>query len=97
MPLGRSGKPRIFISHGTADSVLPIDMCSRQRRCGVLAAGVAPMEGPCRSIHPQLLDSGYEVLYREFSGGHTVPPEIVEEAVSWWLADRSDLSPPASP
>jgi phospholipase/carboxylesterase len=78
MPLGRSGKPRIFISHGTADSVLPIDMCSR-------------------SIHPQLLDAGYEVLYREFSGGHTVPPDIVGEAVSWWLAHRSDLSPPASP
>lgn len=27
--LGRAGRPRIFMSHGTADPVLPIDRCSR--------------------------------------------------------------------
>jgi len=68
MPLGRSGKPSIFISHGTADDVLPIDRCSR-------------------SILPQLLDTGYEVRYREFPGGHTIPAEVVTESVYWWLAD----------
>ena len=28
-PLDQTGKPRIFVSHGTMDEVLPIDMCSR--------------------------------------------------------------------
>lgn len=26
----RTGAPRIFISHGTADEILPIDRCSRR-------------------------------------------------------------------
>jgi phospholipase/carboxylesterase len=68
MPLGRNGQPRIFISHGVRDTVLPIDQCSR-------------------SIRPRLVDAGYEVLYREFAEGHTVPPDIAAEAVRWWLAD----------
>ncbi|MBT2394537.1 alpha/beta hydrolase [Streptomyces sp. ISL-100] len=29
-PLLRHGRPRIFVSHGTADRVLPIDRCGRQ-------------------------------------------------------------------
>jgi phospholipase/carboxylesterase len=29
-PAGQSGAPRIFISHGTRDRVLPIDRCSRR-------------------------------------------------------------------
>lgn len=29
-PADRQGAPRIFISHGTADAVLPIDRCSRR-------------------------------------------------------------------
>ncbi len=29
-PAGRVGSPRIFISHGTRDGVLPIDRCSRR-------------------------------------------------------------------
>ena len=29
-PFEPSGKPRVFISHGTKDEVLPIDTCSRQ-------------------------------------------------------------------
>ncbi len=29
-PAGRQGRPRIFISHGQADDVLPIDRCSRR-------------------------------------------------------------------
>src|SRR5918999_2576958 len=29
-PTGRVGSPRIFISHGTHDGVLPIDRCSRR-------------------------------------------------------------------
>jgi phospholipase/carboxylesterase len=61
------GEPRVFVSHGTADPILPIDACSR-------------------SFVPALLGAGYEVRYHEFDGGHTVPPSVADEAVSWWLA-----------
>jgi phospholipase/carboxylesterase len=58
------GEPRLFVSHGTRDDVLPIDRCSRR-------------------IVPLLRQGGYDVRYREFEGGHTVPPEIVREALGW--------------
>jgi len=29
LPVQRSGRPRFFVSHGTADQILPIDECSR--------------------------------------------------------------------
>jgi phospholipase/carboxylesterase len=64
-----TAKPRIFVSHGTADTILPIDMCSRR-------------------IVPQLRRRGYDVNFREFSGGHEVPPAIATEAWSW-LASAS--------
>ena len=64
-PAGQSGSPRIFVSHGTRDNVLPIDSCSRR-------------------IVPQLERAGYDVLYREFEGGHTISPEIALEAVGWF-------------
>jgi phospholipase/carboxylesterase len=60
------GRPRVFISHGTRDPVLPIENCSRR-------------------IVPRLEQAGYEVSYHEFDGGHTVPPEIAEEAVRWFV------------
>jgi predicted esterase len=41
---------------------------------------VLPMERCSRRIVPQLERAGYEVAYREFDGGHTLPPEIVLEA-----------------
>jgi predicted esterase len=65
-PEERQGSPRIFISHGTRDQVLPIDRCSRR-------------------IVPRLKSSGYDVLYREFDGPHTVPQEIVRESLDWFL------------
>ena len=61
----RQGQPRVFISHGQADDVLPIDRCSRR-------------------IVPRLQALGYDVEYREFEGGHAIPPDIVEEALEWW-------------
>ncbi|HEX8079865.1 MAG TPA: alpha/beta hydrolase-fold protein [Jatrophihabitans sp.] len=62
VPGRRSGKPAVFISHGQADTVLPIQRCSRR-------------------IVPQLQANGYQVDYREFAGGHTVPPELASAAV----------------
>lgn len=62
VPGRRNGRPAVFISHGDADTVLPIDRCSRR-------------------IVPQLRDEGYQVDYREFPGGHTVPAELASAAV----------------
>jgi phospholipase/carboxylesterase len=61
------GKPRFFISHGTEDTILPID------RCG-------------RPIAAALRRQRYEVTFREFPGGHTVPPEIAGQAMTWLAA-----------
>jgi phospholipase/carboxylesterase len=58
--------PRLFIAHGTADRVLPIDRTSRR-------------------LVPHLRAAGYRLEYREFEGGHLVPPEIAVEAVAWFL------------
>jgi phospholipase/carboxylesterase len=66
-PTSQTGKPRIYISHGTEDRVLPIERCSRR-------------------IVPQLKRGGYDVLYREFEGPHTIPPDIVRESVQWLIA-----------
>lgn len=60
------GRPRVFVSHGTDDAILPVTL-SRD------------------SIVPTFRDSGYEVLYREFTGGHEVPPVIAEEGLNWFL------------
>lgn len=68
-PAERRGKPPVFVSHGTADEVLPIDRTSR-------------------TIVPQLKRDGYEVLYREFEGPHTVPKPIAREALEWFTAAR---------
>ncbi|OPG02618.1 hypothetical protein B1L11_42120 [Microbispora sp. GKU 823] len=68
-PMIRHGRPRLFVSHGVSDRVLPIDRCSRR-------------------LVPDLRESGYEVTYEEFRGGHQVPPETAAAAVRWWLAAR---------
>ena len=39
-PAVRHGAPNIFISHGTQDTVLPIDRCSRRIR--ILSGGLTP-------------------------------------------------------
>jgi predicted esterase len=65
LPARVRGKPRIFISHGTEDQVMPIDMTGRD-------------------VVRRLKALGYDVTYREFKGGHTVPPEISREAFEWF-------------
>ena len=47
-----------------------------------------PIERCSRVIVPQLERAGYEVRYREFEGGHVVPPEIGGEAAGWFAASR---------
>jgi len=47
---------------------------------------VLPIERCSRRIVPQLDHAGYRVRYREFEGGHVVPPEIGHRAVRWFVA-----------
>ncbi len=63
-PDATQGRPPVYVSHGVADRVLPIDVCSRR-------------------LVPALRRAGYDVHYTEFDGGHSVPPEIVAEALDW--------------
>ena len=60
------GRPRVFISHGEDDRVLPIDRCSR-------------------ALAPRLRRAGYDLDYREFPGGHVVPPDMVAAAMRRFL------------
>ncbi len=43
--------------------------------------GVLPIDRTSRQLVPDFKEDGYPVLYREFSGGHTVPPAIAAEAL----------------
>ncbi|MEV6610513.1 hypothetical protein [Kutzneria sp. NPDC051319] len=42
--------------------------------------GVLPIEGTSRRIVPALRIVGYRVDYREFTGGHEVPPSVADAA-----------------
>jgi phospholipase/carboxylesterase len=68
----RVGKPRVFISHGRADQILPLDQTSRL-------------------IVPGLKNRGYDVTFREFEGGHDMPPAIAKEGLTW-VANSSSSS-----
>jgi phospholipase/carboxylesterase len=45
--------------------------------------GWLPIDFCSRRIVPRLERAGYEVRYREFEGGHVVPPWIAREAARW--------------
>jgi predicted esterase len=63
-PAETTGSPRIFISHGRADQILPIERCGRR-------------------LARALRATGYDVEYREFGGGHEIPPEVTVAALDW--------------
>jgi phospholipase/carboxylesterase len=46
---------------------------------------VLPVDRCSRRIVPRLQRAGYDIRYHEFDGPHTVPPEIVGEALTWFL------------
>ena len=46
---------------------------------------VLPIQSTSRIIVPALQQAGYQVTYREFAGGHTIPAGVLDEAVAWVL------------
>ena len=50
--------------------------------------GVLPIDRCSRRIVPELERGGYDVLYREFGGPHTVPASIAREALHWFSSDE---------
>jgi predicted esterase len=52
-----------------------------------------PIERCSRRIVPQLEHAGYDVTYREFEGGHVVPPEIGREAALAYRGKGLNTSP----
>jgi phospholipase/carboxylesterase len=46
--------------------------------------GWLPIDSCSRRIVPRLERAGYEVRYREFEGGHVVPPAIARQATRWF-------------
>jgi len=51
--------------------------------------GWLPIDRCSRRLVPQLQRAGYDVRYREFEGGHVVPPQIGREAVDWFAAEQA--------
>ncbi len=76
-PAEHKGKPRLFVSHGTHDRVLPIDATSRR-------------------VVPRLRALGYQISYREFDGGHSVPEDLAAAGISFFL-DETGGAPAAAP
>ncbi|HJR06732.1 MAG TPA: PHB depolymerase family esterase [Pyrinomonadaceae bacterium] len=62
-PLSREGNPRIFISHGTRDRVLPIERCSRRIVQQVESAGYElsyrEFDG-AHNVPPQIAREGFD-------------------------------------
>ena len=46
---------------------------------------ILPINSTSRRIVPMLRQAGYTVVYREFEGPHTVPPDRMREALAWFV------------
>ena len=44
-----------------------------------------PIDQTSRRIVAELERNGYQVRYREFPGGHSIPPDIAREAIDWFV------------
>jgi phospholipase/carboxylesterase len=67
-PSDQDDHPRIFISHGSRDAVLPVEQCGRR-------------------LGRTLQGAGYDTDYQEFHGGHVVPDDMVERAITRFLGE----------
>ncbi len=49
---------------------------------------VLPIDRCSRKLVPQLQRAGYDVVYREFDGPHTLPPDIARSALTWFTTKQ---------
>jgi phospholipase/carboxylesterase len=47
-----------------------------------------PIDMTARKFVPQLKGEGYDVTYREYDGGHRVPPDEIREAFKWFATSK---------
>jgi predicted esterase len=47
---------------------------------------ILPIDRCSRRIVPELRRRGYDVTFREFDGGHEMPPAIASEGMAWLAA-----------
>lgn len=48
---------------------------------------ILPIDRTSRIFVPGLRRSDYRVIFRQFDGPHTIPPEVAREAMQWWLTN----------
>lgn len=46
---------------------------------------ILPISRTSRAIVPAIQSAGYKVTYREFDGGHGIPPAVLQSAVEWMV------------
>lgn len=46
---------------------------------------ILPIDSASRRIVPSLKAAGFDVTYQEFDGPHGVTPEVLEQAIAWFL------------
>lgn len=65
----------------------PTRTCGRPRFFVSHGTGdsVLPIGACSRRLVPRLRDAGYDVTYREFDGGHDMPPAVLRDALAWLL------------
>lgn len=85
-----------LFTHIVAYSPGFVAQAERRGRPGVFIShgtgdDVLPIEATSRRIVPQLKRGGYDLTYREFAGGHTIPGKIIGESFGW-LAGSSQPS-----
>lgn len=51
---------------------------------------VLPVDACGRNIARQLQAAGYDLAYREFQGGHVIPPEVAVQALAWFSGKPQD-------
>lgn len=47
---------------------------------------ILPIDRTSGIIVPGLRRNGFRITYREFDGPHTMPPEVMREAMLWWFS-----------